>query len=141
MKISTELLVRLRNERSWSQEELAIASGLNLRTVQRVERDGSVSLQSKKALAAALDIDPRDLDARPATRLCPVCGSDEVFEYQTAYSFSSDDPLPGLGSVFLAAKIRPSICVSCGNVQFSASEEARRKARTAKGWKAVNGTN
>ncbi|MGV8841288.1 MAG: helix-turn-helix domain-containing protein [Bauldia sp.] len=139
MKISTELLVRLRNERSWSQEELAIASGLNLRTIQRVERDGSVSLQSKKALAAALDIEPRDLDAKPAARLCPVCGSDDIYEYQSAYSFSSDDPLPGLGTVFLAAKIRPSICIACGNVQFSASEDARRKARTARHWKAVNG--
>jgi transcriptional regulator with XRE-family HTH domain len=134
MKISTELLVRLRNERSWSQDELALASGLNLRTIQRIERDGSVSLQSKKALAAAFEIDPRALDAK-SPRRCPVCGSEEIYDYQVAYSYASEDPLPGLGNMFLTAKIRPSLCLACGNIQFFASEEARK---TAKHWKAVN---
>jgi len=57
MKVSAELIVRLRKERSSSQDELAIASRLNLPTIQRVEKDGSASHQTKKALAAALEID------------------------------------------------------------------------------------
>ena len=57
MKISTEFLLKARRQRSWSQDELAIASGLNLRTIQRIEREGSASLQSRKALAAALELD------------------------------------------------------------------------------------
>jgi len=63
MKINRNLILALRKQRSWSQDELAVASGLNLRTVQRIERSGSVSLQSKKALAAAFNIDVNDLDS------------------------------------------------------------------------------
>jgi transcriptional regulator with XRE-family HTH domain len=62
MKIKTELVLRARKQRSWSQEELAIASGLNLRTIQRIESEGSASLQSRKALAAALEFDAQDLE-------------------------------------------------------------------------------
>jgi len=61
MKINAALILELRLERGWSQEELAIASGLNLRTIQRVEAKSSASLQSKKALASALDIDLQSL--------------------------------------------------------------------------------
>lgn len=62
MKIKTELVLKARQQKSWSQEELAIASGLNLRTIQRIESEGMASLQSKKALASALDLDIHDLD-------------------------------------------------------------------------------
>ena len=64
-------------------EELAIASGLNLRTIQRIESYGSASLQSTKALAAALDIDTRDLDNEGVhMKPCPVCGSNEIYQYE-----------------------------------------------------------
>jgi transcriptional regulator with XRE-family HTH domain len=62
MKINADLVLKARAQKSWSQEELAIASGLNLRTIQRIESEASASLQSKKALASALDIDIHDLD-------------------------------------------------------------------------------
>ncbi len=62
MKINVDLVLSTRNQKSWSQEELAIASGLNLRTIQRIESEASASLQSKKALASALDLDVHDLD-------------------------------------------------------------------------------
>lgn len=62
MKINAQLVVTLRNRKSWSQEELATAAGLNLRTIQRIETDGVISLQSRKALASAFDVDVTDLD-------------------------------------------------------------------------------
>ena len=62
MKINAQLLVTLRNRKSWSQEELATAAGLNLRTVQRIESDGVASLQSRKALASAFDLEVTELD-------------------------------------------------------------------------------
>ena len=62
MKINAELVIALRTKRSWSQEELSIASGLNVRTIQRIETDASASLQSKKALASVFRIDIHDLD-------------------------------------------------------------------------------
>ena len=62
MKVDSDVVISLRIARSWSQEELASASGLNLRTIQRIEREGVISLQSKKALAAAFDINISELD-------------------------------------------------------------------------------
>ena len=62
MNINADVVLKARKEKSWSQDELAIASGLNLRTIQRIEREASASLQSKKALGSALDLDIHDLD-------------------------------------------------------------------------------
>lgn len=76
MKISPELVVRLRKEKAWSQEELSMASGLNLRTIQRIEREGSISLQSKKSLASALEIELSELDFDEQTQHVK-------YEYQT----------------------------------------------------------
>ena len=62
MKINVDLVLSARKQKSWSQDALATASGLNLRTIQRIESEASASLQSKKALASALDLDVHDLD-------------------------------------------------------------------------------
>lgn len=62
MIIDKELVKTLRNKQAWSQEELAVASGLNLRTVQRIEKEGSISLQSKKALASVFGLEIENLD-------------------------------------------------------------------------------
>jgi transcriptional regulator with XRE-family HTH domain len=62
MKINLDAVLRARKHKAWSQEELATACGLNLRTIQRIESEGAASLQSKKALASALDLDIHDLD-------------------------------------------------------------------------------
>ena len=43
---------------------MATASGLNLRTIQRIESDGLASLQSRKALAAAFDMDVNEMDTQ-----------------------------------------------------------------------------
>lgn len=63
MKINAELVIRLRTKKGWSQDELSIASGLNLRTIQRIEKEASASLQSRKALASVFGIDIHDLDS------------------------------------------------------------------------------
>ncbi len=139
MKINAELIVKLRKQRSWSQDELAIAAGLNLRTVQRVEKHASASLQSKKALAAALAIDTRDLDSEEVQmKPCPVCSSNEIYQYQEYFSDPSSPGgatlLPELGSTLWAAKLRPVVCQSCGYVRIFASEEARKKLKESKYW-------
>ena len=63
MRINADLVIKARKGKSWSQEELAIAAGLNLRTVQRIESEAAASLQSKKALASALDLDIHALES------------------------------------------------------------------------------
>lgn len=76
MKINAGLVLELRNKKSWSQEELAIASGLNLRTIQRIENEATSSLQSKKALASALDVDIKALDYEEVSKMTK-------YEYKT----------------------------------------------------------
>ena len=63
MTLDAEKLKRLREGRGWSQEQLAGAAGISVRTVQRAERDGAASRETKVCLAAALDVPHGDLDA------------------------------------------------------------------------------
>lgn len=60
--IKKDLIRTLRGERSWSQDQLASISGLSLRTIQRIEKQGTCSLDSKKALASAFDLDVVNLE-------------------------------------------------------------------------------
>jgi len=84
MKINVKMVRKLREEKAWSQEQLAVASGLNLRTIQRIEKSGKASLISKKALALALDLDIQDLDECKEAQMapCPECKSEEVYQYE-----------------------------------------------------------
>lgn len=52
---------QFRELRHWSQEQLAEISGLNVRTVQRVEQGDSASFDTRRALARAFDLN--DIDA------------------------------------------------------------------------------
>ena len=60
-------LTELREAQGWTQEELALASGLSARTVQRLEAGQGGSLDSWKAVAAAFDVDLSAL-RQPARR-------------------------------------------------------------------------
>ena len=60
MRIKSELVSERRRQQSWSQDELATAAGLNLRTIQRIENIGTASLQSMKAIASALEAEVED---------------------------------------------------------------------------------
>jgi transcriptional regulator with XRE-family HTH domain len=51
------LIQKLRLQRGWSQEQLAEVSGLSVRTIQRIERGQTASVESLKALGAAFEID------------------------------------------------------------------------------------
>ena len=68
MKINGEAVRALREQKSWSQEHLASASGLSVRTVQRVEIEGIASAETRLALAAALDVPVADLMLAPSSR-------------------------------------------------------------------------
>ncbi|MEH6597255.1 MAG: 2TM domain-containing protein [Colwellia polaris] len=52
---------KLRLKRAWSQEQLAQFSGLNIRTIQRIERGQKAGLESLKSLAAVFEIELEDL--------------------------------------------------------------------------------
>lgn len=61
MKINSERVKKLRAAKPWSQEELSDASGLSLRTIQRIESSGNASIDSVRALAAVFEVDPNEL--------------------------------------------------------------------------------
>ena len=50
-------LKNLRISRHLSQEQLARMSGLNVRTIQRIERGNTASIETVKCLASALEIE------------------------------------------------------------------------------------
>ena len=76
MKVNTAKVLSLRSGRSWSQDELATAAGLNLRTIQRIENEGTASLQSLKAIASALETGLENLKLTPEKSM-------SKFEYKT----------------------------------------------------------
>ena len=139
MKINAALVLQARKTRCWSQEELAIASGLNLRTIQRIEKESSASLQSKKALASALEIDVQDLDYEETRmKTCPECNSKEVYQYNDEIETTtiSGELLPGLGSgMFTSAKVRPVVCAECGNLRLFVSKGAVENMKKSKHWR------
>ena len=64
MQINIDLIKIQRNNRAWSQSQLAEVSGLSLRTVQRIEKTGVASLESVKSLASVFEMEIKNLQKR-----------------------------------------------------------------------------
>lgn len=56
-----------REVRQWSQEQLAAISGLNVRTIQRVEQGLSASFDTRRAIARAFEFEDIDTFNKPFT--------------------------------------------------------------------------
>lgn len=56
----------LRKAKAWSQAHLADASGVSMRTIQRLERTGNCADETLLAIATALDIDVQFLTEGPS---------------------------------------------------------------------------
>ena len=56
------ILKKLRENRKWSQEQLAKMAGLSVRTIQRIEGGNSASLETLKALASVLEVNISTLE-------------------------------------------------------------------------------
>ncbi|MBO9491154.1 helix-turn-helix transcriptional regulator [Endozoicomonas sp. G2_1] len=61
VKLNKGKIQKLRAIKCWSQEELASASSLSVRTIQRIEKNGTASLETTKALASVFDVTPNEL--------------------------------------------------------------------------------
>lgn len=59
--VSGKKVKLLRINNGWSQEHLSDVSGLGLRTIQRIEKEGNCSLESKIALCSAFSVSPNGL--------------------------------------------------------------------------------
>lgn len=67
VKVDSDRIRSERDRRAWSQEHLASVAGLGLRTVHRIEKTGSASLESMRSLASAFCADLR-ADSEKAKR-------------------------------------------------------------------------
>lgn len=72
MKISPAVVRRLRSARGWPQEQLAVASGLSLRTIQRVESAGIASMATVVSLGATFGVQVIELQDVPAAATVPA---------------------------------------------------------------------
>ncbi len=63
MQLSAQKIKRCREQKGWSQEVLAKATGLSLRTIQRIEADKRASAESVLAIASALEVMPNQLQS------------------------------------------------------------------------------
>lgn len=71
---------KLRLQRGWSQEHLAQLSGLNIRTIQRIERGQGAGLESMKSLAAVFEVSFSDLQTQ-----------DESMNSKSSNTYATDD--------------------------------------------------
>lgn len=60
--INSALIKQLRQQKAWSQDQLATVSGISLRTIQRIENKGTSSLESRKALASVFGVEANELE-------------------------------------------------------------------------------
>lgn len=51
------IIKKLRLQRGWSQDQLAQMAGLNIRTIQRIERGQRAGMESMKSLAAVFEVE------------------------------------------------------------------------------------
>jgi len=61
MKLNSQKIISERKNKAWSQQHLADASVVSLRTIQRVENNGTGSLETVKALASCFELDVNEL--------------------------------------------------------------------------------
>ena len=61
MKVNSDYIRQLRQQRGWSQEQLADIAGVNARTIQRLEAGTQASVDTLKALAVAFSVDYQQL--------------------------------------------------------------------------------
>ena len=97
MQIDPCLIRTERKKRAWSQEHLAEATGLGLRTIQRIEATGIASNESASALAAVLSV--------PLDRLTSV----ERGETRPIREARSRPSFVGLGAAVVAAVLAVSV--------------------------------
>ena len=61
VNVDPAIVRKLRESKAWSQDHLADAAGLSVRTIQRVESEGAASAETRMAVASALGVVPADL--------------------------------------------------------------------------------
>jgi len=78
------LIQKLRLKRGWSQQQLAQASGLSTRTIQRVEAGHPASVETLKSIAAVFEVDFSTLN--PETAMDAATASPQEQQEKEAFA-------------------------------------------------------
>ena len=65
MQLQRNIIKQLRDNRAWTQQHLADACGISLRTIQRVEKYGNASHDTALGLASVLEVELDELKVIP----------------------------------------------------------------------------
>ena len=65
MEVNASIVRAMRTSRGWTQQHLADACDISLRTVQRVEKYGTASNETVMGLCAVFEINARELSVIP----------------------------------------------------------------------------
>lgn len=65
MEIDSSIIKKLRAQRNWTQQHLADACDLSLRTIQRIEKLGNASNESVMSLCSVFEIQKIDICTIP----------------------------------------------------------------------------
>jgi DNA-binding XRE family transcriptional regulator len=95
MELKKDLLIAEREARAWSQSHLAEVTGLSLRTIQRIEKSGSASLESVKSLASVFEVSIDKLKADVDEPLAGKVSADSLGGLDTPPSLSTHDGVMG----------------------------------------------
>jgi transcriptional regulator with XRE-family HTH domain len=79
------LIQKLRLKRGWSQQQLAEASGLSARTIQRVEAGQPASTETLKSIAAVFEVDFATLN--PETAMTEVAANPQEQQEKEAFHY------------------------------------------------------
>ncbi|CAB3911020.1 helix-turn-helix domain-containing protein [Achromobacter anxifer] len=72
------LIQKLRLKRGWSQQQLAQASGLSARTIQRIEAGQPASVETLKSIASVFEVDFSTLNTEEAEMDTTMTAAEEA---------------------------------------------------------------
>ena len=109
---------KARQERAWTQSQLAKVADVNLRTIQRLERDGAASFETLMGIAQAFEMDIKELNLTSAVskdkdspqraihhlpRLITGKNLYDVIAYSDQFQFEHDEPYDQRSLSFMKA--------------------------------------
>jgi DNA-binding XRE family transcriptional regulator len=83
VEVSADLIKQMRQERGWTQQHLADACSVNLRTIQRVEKQGQAANETVLALCAVFEVERSRLSVIPVVNAAQL----EVVTYRNPLMF------------------------------------------------------
>lgn len=113
-----KLVKTFREERAWSQSQLATIADVNIRTIQRVEKDGTASFDTLMGIAQAFGVDIKELNTTSASskekdspqrtihhlpRLITGKNLYDVISYSDQFQFEHDEPYDQRSLSFMKA--------------------------------------